>query len=286
MNARRKKPFLSAKNLGQLRMRAIIASLKIASFLALTLITIPLQALDRLLLEKTRFFYIIPTMYFKITAWIFQIKTKQIGNKHNGQVVFVGNHLSYIDIPVIGGKLDATFISKADVRNWPLFGILSALAKTIFIERSRNAVQKCISDIQKMLNEGRSLILFPEGTSTNGLKVLPFKSTIFELFLNETLKDSLYVQPFTVSLEKIDGKTITDATQHDLYAWYGDMTFMPHLWQLAKTKGTIVTLTLHEARKASDYDDRKSFALDCQQDVEQELKKSLPSTLDFASEAA
>jgi len=126
-------------------MRAIIASIKIISFLALTLITIPLQGLGRLLLNKSPLFYIIPTLYFKITAAIFCIKVTQVGEKHNGQVVYVGNHLSYIDIPVIGGKLNATFISKADVRNWPLFGILSALAKTVFIERSRNAVEKCIS---------------------------------------------------------------------------------------------------------------------------------------------
>jgi len=64
------------------------------------------------------------------------------------------------------------------------------------------------------------------------------------------------------------------------------MYFMPHIWKLAKTRGSNVKLTLHKARKASDYNDRKAFALDCQQDVAAGLQKSLPTTLDFASEAA
>lgn len=267
-------------------MRTLIASIKISVFIILSLLTIPLQWLGALIFGKSRFFYIIPTFYYKSTAWIFRINVKKTGKHHDGQVVYVGNHLSYIDIPVIGGQLNATFISKADVRDWPIFGLLAALGKTVFIERSRNAVEKCISDIQKMLNAGRSLILFPEGTSTNGLNVLPFKSTLFQLFLNDNLKNNLWVQPFTVSLEKIDGKVITDAKQHDIYAWYADMTFMPHLWQLAKTKGATVVLTLHKPRKASDYTDRKIFALDCQQDVALGLQESLPAALDFAPEAA
>lgn len=207
------------------------------------------------------------------------------GEQKSGHVIYVGNHLSYVDIAVIGANLNATFISKADVKSWPILGLLATLGKTVFIERSRNAATKCIKDIKKTLEGGRNLILFPEGTSTNGTDVLPFKSTLFDLFLDTELKEKLSVQPFTLTLKKIDGHDVLSPKDQDIYAWYGDMEFFPHLWQLAKGKGADILLSFHPAHHAADFNDRKEFARICHQDVVNGLKNTLPPTLDFKMEA-
>jgi 1-acyl-sn-glycerol-3-phosphate acyltransferase len=241
-------------------MRPIIACSKISLFLLVCLITIPLQALGLMLFGNHKLFYVIPHMFHNSTCAIFGIRIKIKGTVlEDTNVVYVGNHLSYIDICSIGGNLPATFISKMEVKGWPIFGILACLSKTVFIDRRPEALNEAIISIEKSLKQGRSLILFPEATSTDGHTVIPFKSGLFELFLNENLKEKVVVQPFTL--------TIDPPQDHDLYAWYGDMTMLPHLWKLAKSKGVDLTLILHPPRKATNYDNRKQFAQDCYQDV-------------------
>jgi len=203
-----------------------------------------------------------------------------------GHVLFAGNHLSYIDISTIGSVLSATFISKDDVKNWPLFGVLASISKTIFISRDRNAAVKCIADIKSSLDQGRSLILFPEGTSTNGVEVLPFKSSLFELFLNADLKEKLIIQPFTISIQRVDGRDVKTIQDHDYYAWHGDMTMIPHLWDLAQSKGVDILISLHKPLKASDYDNRKTFAFDCHNAVAKGLEENRPKSLDFPNSNA
>ncbi len=252
-------------------MRVLIACFKLLVFVILSLITIPLQALGLMLFGNHRLFYLIPHLYHNMTCAIFNVKVKIEGTRiDDGQILYVGNHLSYIDIPVLGGNMPATFIAKHEVKNWPIFGTLGSLSKTVYITRDRNAADKAIQSIEKSLKAERSLILFPEGTSTDGYNILPFKSSLFELFLNNQIKDNLIIQPFTL--------TINPPQNHDLYAWYGEMEMVPHLWRLALSKGIDLTLIFHPPRKASAYNNRKIFAKDCHDDV---LKG-----LDFHNKAA
>lgn len=267
-------------------MRVVIGALKMGSFILMSLITIPLQTLGLLLFGNTKLFFIIPATYYRLTCLIFGIKVTLSGKRADGHVLYVGNHLSYIDIAAVGSYLNATFISKADVKNWPIFGVLATVGKTVFIERSRDAVTKCIQDIKKTLSGGRSLILFPEGTSTKGTDVIPFKSSVFEILLNEELKKNLIVQPFTITIINVNKRAVQKEEDHDLYAWYGDMEFTPHLWELAKSKGVDILITFHPPRAAADYEDRKAFASDCHKDVQEGLRNTLPPTLDFQTEAA
>lgn len=268
-------------------MRSLIACFKIFLFLFIAVYTLVVQFFVFLLFKKTRFVNFFPNLFGKLVCLALCIKVKVEGTpEEKGNIIYLGNHLSYGDIGVIGGKLMASFISKAEIRQWPVFGPLATISRTVFIERDRNAVKKCIEDIDKTLSDGQNLILFPEGTSTNGLDVLPFKPTLFELFLSEKLKPVLTVQPFTLTITHVNGKPVEKPEDNDLYAWYGDDEFMPHLWKLAKSKGAEVLLTFHPPRKAAEYDDRKSFARDCHQDVQKGLQNTLPPALDFQSKAA
>lgn len=260
-------------------MRSIIASAKITTFLLLCLTTIPLMALSTILFSRGLLFYVVPKFFYGAVCFIFGVKVRVTGTAETGQhTIFVGNHLSYIDIAAIGQTLPATFISKAEIANWPILGLLARIAKTIFIGRTRNAATKALTDIKRALDKGHSLIMFPEGTSTNGKNVLPFKSTIFELFLNDQLKDRLMVQPFTITLTHIDKQPAQTDDDYDLYAWYGDMEFTSHLWQFAKGKGAKITVKFHKALPAVNYTDRKEFALEAQ--------KLVAQGLDFPAEAA
>ena len=268
-------------------MRLLIASIKVFLFIMASAIAIPIQTIIFVAAGNTRFVNFIPNLYGKTVCFLLRVHVEMKGTPAtDGNVIYVGNHLSYADIGSIGGSLSASFISKAEVRNWPLIGTLAAVSRTVFISRDKNAIEKCITDIKKTLMTGQNLILFPEGTSTNGIEVLPFKSTLFELFLSDELKSKLTVQPFTITIIGTNAKPIEKPEDNDLYAYYGDDVFFPHLWKLAKSKGASVLLSFHAPRKASDYNNRKAFAADCYNDVSEGLKNTLPDTLDFTSKAA
>lgn len=263
-------------------MRTLIACYKMFCFALLCAFTFPILAIWRACFSKTDLFHAIPKTFHTLTCKIFQIKIETVGKPTEEHAIYLGNHLSYIDIPVIGSVLDATFISKDDVKSWPVFGWLALLAETVFISRSRDAAQKCINDISEMIERDRSLILFPEGTSSRGSNVIPFKSSLFELFLNESIKDKLLIQPFTLSIQRIDEKEISKPEDMDRYAWYGDMELTPHLWQIANLKGALIRINFHPPYPANKFDNRKIFAKTCYEDVKAGLEENSPIPLDSA----
>jgi len=235
----------------------IIGASRLALFFLWTILTLGLQGLNLLIFYRTRYFYSIPMLYYTVCCRIFNIRVHKKGEslpEHpEDNVLFLGNHLSYIDICVVGSQLKATFISKDDIRRWPVFGLLAALAKTIFIKRNAAAAKEVSAQIKEALTENRSLILFPEGSSTDGSKVLPFKSSLFELFLKENLKNNITLQPFTLQ------PACSDAGR--IYPWYGDMEFLPHLWQLAQNKnGLDLNLIFHPPLQAETFTGRKEMA--------------------------
>ena len=113
------------------------------------------------------------------------------------------------------------------------------------------------------LQEGLPLIIFPEGTSSDGTKILPFKSSFFEIFLNRDVK----IQPFTISVLEFDGKKASSADIRDQYAWYGDMTLEPHLWHFAKSRGAVVKVSFQEPVLSSSFQDRKQLSAACHSGV-------------------
>lgn len=249
-------------------MRSVIATLKLMAFFVLSLFVVPLQYL-LLCFHKGDKAYIIPKIWHKGVCAIFRIKVSVRGAPGSGkQTLYVSNHLSYLDIPAIATILKASFVAKKDVAKWPVFGFLSKLQQTAFIDRSRGAAAKEAGALQTMLTEGKSLIIFPEGTSTDGQNVLPFKSSLFSLALNDAAT-SLDIQPFTIQVKEVNGKAPTTQELRDIYAWHREMdTELPqHLWLFAKSKGVKITLTFHPVTNASEYKDRKTLAKYCHEAV-------------------
>lgn len=256
-------------------MKVISLTLKTLLFFLWCLLMVPVQALVMRFTRGPRS-YVIPFIWQKGVCKIFGIRTIVEGRIHQGQTLFVCNHVSYLDIPAMATVLKASFVAKKEVAGWPVIGFLSRLQQTAFISRSRGDAQKEKNALSNMIAEGKSLILFPEGTSTDGTRVEPFKSSLFSLTLDDQQNRTIMIQPVTLTVDSIDGKAPNTQALRDLYAWYGDLDMLPHLVAFARTSGTTVRLKFHDPVDPSAYTDRKALAEACWEIVKNGLGHTAP----------
>lgn len=173
------------------------------------------------------------------------------------------NHISYLDIPALASRLDAVFVAKADVSNWPGIGYLAKLAGTIFIDRETSKTASHVDAVSGQLALSRSVIIFPEATSTEGDTVRPFKSSLFQAPFNLAPAIRAAVQPVTISyVRNPDGQPLT-AAERRVYAWVGDDTLVPHLWNILKREGVRLEIRFHPAVDARAFGSRKALADYC-----------------------
>lgn len=184
-------------------------------------------------------------------------------------VMYVSNHVSYIDIPVMGTKLDAWFVAKSEVRGWPGFGYLAELGKTVFIERRSRRAADQKNQFVELLSQGRNLIVYPEGTSTDGKDVAPFKPTLFEAAYAES-EQLIKVQPFSITYTKFNGERLPEELR-DRYAWYADMTLGDHFWHWLGLGRIEVRLRFHDPVTKTDFEDRKAMAKYCEEIIRKDL---------------
>jgi len=177
--------------------------------------------------------------------------------RHKGAVV--SNHVSWLDIFVLNAAQKIYFVAKSEVAAWPLIGWLARATGTLFIRRdAREAkVQKTLFEAR--LDSDHRLLFFPEGTSTDGQRVLTFKPTLFQAFFAPGLHETVWIQPVTLVYHApagCDGR---------FYGWWGEMEFAPHLFKtLAARKNGGVTVTYHAPLAAVDFSDRKALARACE----------------------
>jgi 1-acyl-sn-glycerol-3-phosphate acyltransferase len=167
----------------------------------------------------------------------------------------VANHSTWLDIFALNAQAPVVLASKAEVARWPGIGLLARATGTLFIRReSRSEVKEQALAVTERLLAGETLLFFPEGTSTDGQRVLTFKPALFAGLLAPGLPDSLCVQPVTLSWEAPRGE------DPRFYAWWGGMEFGPHaLAVLAARRPGAVRITFHPPI-AVDGRDRKSLA--------------------------
>jgi len=249
-------------------MNKLRASIKFVLFI---LLTIPIVAAQSIMLvfHRGKWSYNIPCLWQIGVCHIFRIKIKTIGSPLNSeQVIYVSNHLSYLDIPAIGGLLKASFVAKKEVASWPLFGFLSKLQQTAYISRDKSDARQAKNNLENMLAKGKSLIIFPEGTSTDGKEVIPFKSSLFSIAFKDGL-GTLYIQPITIKMEAVDNREVKTQKDRDIYSWHINMDtpLAKHLWLFAQSKGAQISITFHSPVKVSDFKDRKTLAKACHNTV-------------------
>jgi 1-acyl-sn-glycerol-3-phosphate acyltransferase len=245
---------------------ALRAGWTLLAYLALTLPLMPVQALFVAL--RSPLAVRLPLLYHRWCCRIFGIRVSVAGTLHRGVTLFVANHLSYLDITVLGAVLPASFIAKDDVEAWPLFGTLAKLQRTVFIERRRGRAREHRDRMIERLHGGDSLILFPEGTSSDGNRVLPFKSSLFAALWHDAHEagHQLAVQPVSLAVTHLDGLPL-GRDLRGLYAWLGDVPLARHLWDFASLGRIDATIILHEPVQAEGFESRKALALYCQDRV-------------------
>jgi 1-acyl-sn-glycerol-3-phosphate acyltransferase len=201
----------------------------------------------------------LPRRFHAVFARILGLRVEYRGEPLQGRgVVHVGNHLSYLDVPVLGQRLATRFVAKEDVRGWPLFGLLARLQQTLFVSRSRQRVQATGAMLSQALEGVHGLFLFPEGTTSDGSRLLPFKPGAFAPLV---AREGLQLQPVRIELLAVDGVDIAEGGNRDLYAYHGDASLLPHLWRFLCGRGARLRVSFLAPIPHGPPLDRKRLAL-------------------------
>ena len=206
----------------------------------------------------------------------FNIEVTTEGVLHAGiPTLYISNHVSYLDIFVLGSQVPGKYIAKAEVAKWPLFGFLAKLQDTFFIERRSRKVGNQIEQIKQHLLKKNSLVLFPEGTSNIGTFVAPFHSSFFQ----SADDNDITIQAITVAYTHYENQ-LMDRQQRDFYAWYKPRKILTHFVNGLGLGRGIAKLTFHAPVKLEDFESRKACSTHC----ENEIRKGLLSALEMESE--
>jgi len=197
--------------------------------------------------------------YWAVVCRLLGLRVRLIGAPATGggrSVVFVSNHSSWLDVPVLGGRLDACFVSKNEVGNWPFVGTVARLGRTVFISRQRHATARERDAMRERLKAGDNLMLFPEGTTSDGSRVLPFRSSFFAVAEGQ---DPPLIQPVSVVYDRLGGLPAGRASR-PVFAWYGDMDLATHFWRFAQHRGLRVSVLLHAPIDPAHFATRKALS--------------------------
>jgi len=206
---------------------------------------------------------------FWIGSKIWGLKLKKVGGIANtAPLMVVSNHFSYLDVFALGSFLKLRFTPKKEIADWPVIGFFCKMTGCVFIDRRRSQTAGSTKLLDKIMKEGGVISLFPEGTTNEGLALLPFKSSFFAIAEHADVT----IQPVTILYTELDGKPLTKETLPAV-GWYGDMEFFPHLMRFLQHKSVSITLVFHEPVKGKDFESRKALASYCQQIIGAEMDK-------------
>lgn len=249
--------------MGQIR-----AGVLLAGFVLSALLLMPVQAVG--LKFNLPYAKKLPNRYHKFLCWLIGIKVVTRGKPHDGPCLITANHTSWLDIPILGSLEPSSFVAKSEVAGWPFFGWLAKLQNTVFVERERRTrTAEKRNEIHSRISGGDTLILFPEGTSSDGNRVLPFKSALMSVaqlsIVNSDAdrEDDLMVQPVSVAYMRLCGLPMGRRFR-PYFAWYGDMELFPHLWEAFSMGPIEINVEYHKPVTIREVGNRKALAAYCE----------------------
>lgn len=205
-------------------------------------------------------------VYWAVFARLIGIKVRVVGTvagrEDERPIIYVSNHSSWVDVPVIGGVIGACFVAKSDVATWPVISTIARLGRTVFVSRSKLATGRERDLMRSKLRDGDDLILFPEGTSSDGSRVLPFRSSFFalsEAAPGDDPNQRPLIQPVSIVYDRLGGLPAGRASR-PIFAWYGDMDILSHFWRLTQHIGLRATVLLHDPLDPAQFQDRKALS--------------------------
>jgi 1-acyl-sn-glycerol-3-phosphate acyltransferase len=188
--------------------------------------------------------------------------------------LLAANHVSYLDVVVLGSFVDATFVAKSEVAGWPLFGLLGRVTRTLFVKRHWRQALAQRDALADRMRAGESFILFGEGTSTNGLQVRWFKTSLLSVVEPWIVERPVAVQPAALAYVRLADGTPFSPENCDLYAWHSDAELVPHLWDVLRMEGVEVRLVLGKPVPSWSVRSRKLLGPDLRDTVERALRRS------------
>lgn len=234
---------------------------RLTAYLAWTFACIPVQAV--LLLLKSPLRSTFPMVYHRTCMAIIGIDVELRGKRcRDHPVMFAVNHSSYLDITLLGALMPVSFVAKAEVASWPLYGMLAKLQRTVFVERNSRKVNEQRTEMVARLERGQDLVLFPEGTSSDGNGVLPFKSALLSAAEIEINGKPVAVQPISIAYTHLDGIPLGRHFR-PFYTWFGDMEMASHIWQMIALGKLRVVIEFHPPLTVAEAGSRKVLAQHC-----------------------
>jgi len=256
-------------------MGVLRASIILFFFLLLTLPLMPIQAL--LVATGAPFARQLPLYYHSAVCRLLGVRVHLSGAKPApGPVLIVSNHISWLDIPVLGSIAPLSFVAKREVATWPFISWLAKLQRTIFVDRTRrSAVKETRSNIRARLTGKERVVLFAEGTSSDGNQVLPFKSSLFAAIEGDSTDRPPHdLQTCSIVYTHIHGLPL-NRQQRPGIAWYGDMDMLSHAWGVLKLGPIDVHVRLGEPVAIEKIGDRKKLATHAYEQVRTDFSQLL-----------
>ena len=214
----------------------------------------------------------LPVFFHKMLLWLLSIEVEIVGETSRSRKgnLFISNHLSYLDIPILGSKFPLRFVAKSEVKSWPLFGFLAKKGRSIFIRRNKTDSFNQKNKILDVLTSGEKVFIFPEGTTSDGNRVLKFKSSSFSSVENQIFT----IQPIVIVYSDLNGIPI-NRWLRPMIAWYGDMELKPHLFKLVGLMSIKAKLIYLEPVNTQNFENRK----DLSNHLEDRIRKVYSSAL-------
>ncbi|MDE2333778.1 MAG: 1-acyl-sn-glycerol-3-phosphate acyltransferase [Rhodospirillales bacterium] len=260
--------------------RAALAAVRALAIVVWSGLCIPLQALFLALPGRAK--AVFPRIYWRGMCFCVGLSLRDVRlatpATTDRPVVYIANHSSWLDILVLGALLPGCFVAKGEVGTWPVIGLIARLGRSVFVERRRTSTGRERDLMRERLAAGDNLILFPEGTSSDGTRVLAFRPTFFAVAVpfapdpgdadrgdpdrgdpDRGAPVAPVICPIAVAYDRV-GFLPAGRTSRPLFAWYGDMDLLPHAWRLLRQRGVRASV-LHAAPiDPADFADRKALA--------------------------
>jgi len=234
---------------------------RISVYFLFTLLLLPVQAVAVMMRWPLR--TSLPRWYHKQCCRLLGIRVVRRGRPaQESPVLFASNHCSYLDVVVLGSLLPVSFVTKAEVAKWPFFGWLAKLQRSVFVDRQVFRTTQHRDSMTARLEAGDNLVLFPEGTSGDGNRVLPFKSSLLSVAELRPQDRPLTVQPVSITYTMLDGMPMGRSLR-PFFAWYGDMEMAGPLWQWAGLGRLTVVVRFHQPVDMTQFESRKELSEQC-----------------------
>jgi len=243
-------------------MRALRAFLVLGTFFAFTFLLMPIQLL--FLVTGSRYARTFPHWYHRQVCKLLGIRLNVEGEiaKANG-VLLISNHVSWLDITVLSAVAPVSFVAKQEVASWPFVNWLAKLQRSVFVDRNRRGeTGDKANEILDRLARGDHIVLFAEGTSSDGNRVEPFRTALFAAAKpsgGSSLGDDVSAQTLALTYTKIYGLPLGRRGRHNI-AWYGDMDLASHAWRLLGLGPIDANIRIGAPVQLDEFPDRKALA--------------------------